>query len=118
METARSGATKRIAARSAILLSFIVAFEIAIMISPFAFFFYAVFNPFLQALNQSPMTRWLTAFFLPHMIAPPDGLLIVIRILGSVFFVGGTMLFLICAIQVYLGKLIKKGVATGGFYRI
>jgi hypothetical protein len=33
------GLGKRIAARGAIFLSFIVAFEIAIMISPFAFFF-------------------------------------------------------------------------------
>jgi protein-S-isoprenylcysteine O-methyltransferase Ste14 len=108
----------RAAASSAILLSFIVALEIVIMISPFAFFFYAVFNPFLLALNQSSMTRWLTAFFLPHMIAPPNTPLMVIRVLGSVFFVGGTLIFLICAIQVYLGKLLKKGVATGGLYGI
>jgi protein-S-isoprenylcysteine O-methyltransferase Ste14 len=107
----------RAAATGVIFLSFIVAFEILIMISPFAFFFYAIFNPFLLALNQSSMTRWLTAFFLPHMIVPPDEVLKVIRILGSVFFVGGALLFLICAGQVYLGKLLKRGVATGGFYR-
>ena len=107
----------RTAATGVIFLTFIVAFEILIMISPFAFFFYAIFNPFLLALNQSPMTRWLTAFFLPHMIVPPDEVLKVIRILGSVFFVGGALLFLICAGQVYLGKLLKRGVATGGFYR-
>jgi len=110
--------SSRAAATSAIFLSFIVALEIVIMISPFAFFFYAVFNPFLLALNQLPMTRWLTAFFLPHMIVPPDEVLRIIRILGSVFFVGGSLLFLLCAIQVYLGKLLKKGVATRGFYRI
>lgn len=108
----------RAVATSAIFLSFIVALEIVIMISPFAFFFYAVFNPFLLALNQSPMTRWLTAFFLPHMVVPPNEVLKVIRIFGSVFFVGGTLLFVVCAIQVYAGKLLKKGVATGGFYRI
>jgi protein-S-isoprenylcysteine O-methyltransferase Ste14 len=108
----------RAAATGVIFLSFIVALEIVIMISPFAFFFYAIFNPFLLALNQSPMTRWLTAFFLPHMIVPPDEILKVIRILGSVFFVGGALLFLVCAGQVYLGKLLKKGVASGGFYRI
>jgi protein-S-isoprenylcysteine O-methyltransferase Ste14 len=107
----------RAAATGVLFLSFIVALEIVIMISPFAFFFYALFNPFLLALNQSPMTRWLTAFFLPHMIVPPDETLKVIRILGSVFFVGGALLFLICAGQVYLGKLLKKGVATGAFYR-
>jgi protein-S-isoprenylcysteine O-methyltransferase Ste14 len=109
---------KRFAWMSAIFLSFIVAFEIAIMISPFAFFFYAVFNPFLLALNQSSMTRWLTAFFLPHMVVPPNGALTVLRILGSVFFVGGMLIFLVCATQVYAGKLLKKGVVTKGLYTL
>jgi Phospholipid methyltransferase len=111
----RSGG-KRIAAGSVIFLSFIVTLEIAIMISPFAFFFYAAFNPFLLALNQSSMTRWLTAFFLPHMVAPPNGALATIRILGSVFFVAGGLIFLVCVAQVYMGKLLKKGIATKGFY--
>jgi len=102
---------KRFAWIGAIFLSFVVAFEIAIMISPFAFFFYAVFNPFLLALNQSSLTRWLTAFFLPHMVVPPNEALTVIRILGSVFFVVGMLIFFACAGQVYLGKLLKKGVS-------
>jgi protein-S-isoprenylcysteine O-methyltransferase Ste14 len=109
---------KRFAARSIIFIYFIVALEIVIMISPFAFFFYAAFNPFLLALNQSWVTRWLTAFFLPHMVVPPDGALMVIRILGSVFFVGGMLVFFVCAGQVYLGKLLKKGVATKGLYTL
>ena len=113
-----SHAGKRFAAGSAIFLSFIVGLEIVIMISPFAFFFYAALNPFLLALNQTSMTRWLTAFFLPHMVVPPNGVLIVIRILGSVFFVVGMLIFFVCAVQVYLGKLLKKGVATKGFYTI
>lgn len=107
---------RRITANSAILLSFVVALEIVIMISPFALFFYAVFNPFLLALNQSPLTRWLTAFFLPHMIVPPNDVLKLIRILGSVFFIIGMVVFIVCAAQVYFGKLLKKGTATGGLY--
>jgi protein-S-isoprenylcysteine O-methyltransferase Ste14 len=106
----------RITADSAIVLSFIVALEIVIMISPFAGFFYAVFNPFLLVLNQSSLTRWLTAFFLPHMIVPPNEVLVVIRVLGSVLFVGGMLVFLVCAAQVYLGKLLRKGTATKGLY--
>jgi protein-S-isoprenylcysteine O-methyltransferase Ste14 len=112
------GLGKRIAARGAIFLSFIVAFEIAIMISPFAFFFYAVFNPFLLALNQSSLTRWLTAFFLPHMVVPPNGVLSIIRISGSVLFITGMLVFLVCACQVYLGKLLKWGVAAKGLYAV
>ena len=111
-----NGRIKRFATRSVILLYFIVALEIVIMISPFAFFFYAAFNPFLLALNQSWMTRWLTAFFLPHMVVPPNEALTIFRILGSVFFVVGMLIFLVCAIQVYMGKLLKSGVATKGLY--
>jgi protein-S-isoprenylcysteine O-methyltransferase Ste14 len=107
---------KRFAWISGIFLSFIVGLEIVIMISPFAFFFYAAFNPFLLALNQSSMTRWLTAFFLPHMVIPPNEALTVVRILGSVFFVAGMLIFLVCAVQVYAGKLLKRGVAIKGFY--
>jgi len=70
----------------------------------------------LLALNQSSMTRWLTAFFLPHMVVPPNETLAIVRILGSVFFVAGILIFLVCAVQVYMGKLLKKGVATKGFY--
>ena len=114
----RKGFTMHVTAKSAIALSFVVAFEIVIMISPFAAFFYAAFNPFLLALNQSSATRWLTAFFLPHMIVPPNELLTVIRITGSAFFLLGLGVFLICALQVYLGKLLKKGPAVQGLYRI
>ena len=96
---------RRFAAASGIFLSLIVGLEIVIMISPFAFFFYAAFNPFLLALNQWSMTRWLTAFFLPHMVVPPNGVLTVIRILGSVFFVAGMLIIFICAAQFYIGKL-------------
>jgi protein-S-isoprenylcysteine O-methyltransferase Ste14 len=119
MKTQDKSGNKRIrsiTANSAIVLSFIVAFEIVIMISPFAFFFYAVFNPFLLALNQSSITRWLTAFFLPHMVVPPNAILTDIRVAGSVFFVVGMLVFLFCAGQVYLGKLLKWGTATRGLY--
>jgi protein-S-isoprenylcysteine O-methyltransferase Ste14 len=101
-----------------IVLSFVVALEIVIMISPFALFFYSVFNPVLLALGATPATRWLTAFFLPHMVVPPDALLATLRVLGSVLFVAGLLSFLVCAAQVYGGKLVKRGVAERGLYAI
>ncbi len=106
------------AARGAILLAFVVAFEIVIMISPFALFFYAVFNPFLLALDHKAATRWLTAFFLPHLVVPPDPFLIAIRVAGSVLFVVGMLAFLLCAIQVYVGRLWRPGVAARGLYAV
>jgi protein-S-isoprenylcysteine O-methyltransferase Ste14 len=99
------------------MLFVIVAFEIMIMISPFAFFFYSVFNPVFNWLGQFPATRWLTAFFLPHMTLPPTLFLRTVRIAGSVFFVLGAAAFIICALQVYLGKLFKWGIADKGLYK-
>jgi len=101
---------------SAIVLYFIIALEFLIMISPFAGFFYAVFNPLLIAAGEYPATRWLSAFFLPHMVVPPDGFLKFIRVTGSVLLVGGMAVFLVCALQVYAHKLLKMGAALRGLY--
>jgi protein-S-isoprenylcysteine O-methyltransferase Ste14 len=108
---------KSIAAQGGIIVFFIMAFEVMIMISPFAFFFYSVFNPIFHWLEAYPMTRWLTHFFLPHMILPPTVPLKIIRISGSVLFVAGSITFIICALQVYLGKIFKRGIANQGIYR-
>ncbi len=101
---------------SAIVLYFIIGFEILIMISPFAGLFYSVFTPFLLQLEKYPATRWLNAFFLPHMVVPPDGFLKFIRVMGSVLFVAGIVVFLLCALQVYASKFLKKGAVLKGLY--
>ena len=100
-----------------ILLYFVIALEVLIMISPFAAFFYAAFNPFLLFLARWPATRWMAAFFLPHMVLPPGIFLKCVRVAGSVLFVGGTVVFLACAGQVYFNKLARRGPALGGLYR-
>jgi protein-S-isoprenylcysteine O-methyltransferase Ste14 len=102
--------------RGVIVLYFVIGLEILIMISPAAGFFYAAFNPFLLSLAQYSATRWLTAFFLPHMISPPDFLLKSVRVFGSLLFVVGAAVFVICAGQVYYNKFTRKGVALGGLY--
>ncbi len=82
----------RVVFSSAIVLYFIIAFEVLIMISPFAGFFYSVFNPFLLETAKYPATRWLSAFYLPHMVLPQDWFLQFVRVSGSVIFVLATLL--------------------------
>jgi uncharacterized membrane protein len=60
----------------------------------------------------------LTAFFLPHMTVPHDRFLVMLRILGSVLLIGGMTGFIVCAAQVYLGKIFSPGIATMGLYGI
>jgi protein-S-isoprenylcysteine O-methyltransferase Ste14 len=100
-----------------IILYFVIALEVLIMISPFAGFFYAAFNPLLLFLAQWPATRWLAAFFLPHMVVPPGLFLQAVRVAGSVLSVVGAVIFLVCAGQVYFHKFFRRGPALGGFYR-
>jgi len=106
----------KVSARISIVVFFIMAFEIMIMISPFAFFFYSVFNPIFHWLDKYRATSWLTTFFLPHMILPPTLFLKAVRVLGSVCFIAGSLTFIICALQVYLGKIFKWGIASRGLY--
>lgn len=103
---------------SAIMLYFIIGLEILIMISPFAGFFYSVFNPFLLEIAKYPATKWLSSFFLPHMVVPPDDFLKFIRITGSIFFVSGMAVFFTCALQVYINKFLRKGTVLKGLYSI
>ena len=116
METQNSK-TKRIAAYGSIAIFVIMALEVMIMISPFAFFFYSVFSPVFNFLGQHAATRWTTMFFLPHMILPPTAFLKTVRIAGSVLFVVGFLGFTFCALQVYLGKIFKWGIASKGLYK-
>ena len=108
--------TRRTLLWGTIVLYFIIAFEVLIMISPFAGFFYSIFNPVLLKIAAHPSTRWMSAFYLPHMVLPADFLLRAIRILGSMLFVIGMGLFFICAIQVYGAKFMKKGAVLTGLY--
>jgi protein-S-isoprenylcysteine O-methyltransferase Ste14 len=100
----------------AVLLYFVIALEVLVMISPFAAFFYAAFNPVLLFFARWPETRWLAAFFLPHMVLPPGLFLKIVRVKGSLLFVGGAAVFLICAGHVYSHKLLRRGPALGGLY--
>ncbi len=110
--------TRKTLLRSAVVLYFVIAFEVLIMISPFAGFFYSVFNPVLLKLAANSSTRWLSAFYLPHMILPQDWFLQFVRVMGSVLFVAGMLIFFICAGQIYTAKFTKKGAVLGGLYSV
>jgi protein-S-isoprenylcysteine O-methyltransferase Ste14 len=107
---------RRAVFNSAIALYFIIALEVLIMISPFAGLFYSVFNPFLIETAKYPATRWLSAFYMPHMVLSQDLFLQFVRVMGSVMLVLGAVIFLVCAVQIYTAKLMKKGAVLSGLY--
>jgi hypothetical protein len=49
------------------------------------------------------------------MVLPQDWLLQFVRVMGSVLFVLGLTIFIVCAIQIYT-KVPEKGTVLGGLY--
>ncbi len=97
----------------------LVAFEFFYMASPFAAYFYAAYAPGLRFLIDSPRTAWLSATFLPHVVVETSSTVLNLHnAIGSVLFLAGLVVFGIAAVQVYSAKLRRRGVVTGGLYRL
>lgn len=108
----------RLVPGAAFVFYLLIALEAVIMISPFAAYFYTIYAPLLTRLEASPWTAWLTAFFLPHITYTGDPLLTALAWLGPVLLSLGLAIFLVCAAQVYSAKLFRRGVVSGGLYRL
>ncbi|NIR99007.1 MAG: hypothetical protein GWO39_12945, partial [Gammaproteobacteria bacterium] len=95
---------------AAALIYLAAGLEVIIMITPFTVYFYSVYAPILRLLESSPLSAWLTAFFLPHISYTGDALLVGLMYLAPILFGVGLAIFFICAVQVYSAKLFRKGV--------
>jgi protein-S-isoprenylcysteine O-methyltransferase Ste14 len=96
----------------------LVMIEVIIMISPFAFYWYSLYAPTLQGLHRSRATAWMEAFFLPHSIITTSSVLEFNRwVLGAYALSLGIIGFLFCVVQIYGGKLLKKGPAVSWAYK-
>jgi len=94
----------------------LIGLEIAIMISPFAAYFYSVYAPVLNLLYSYSLTRWLADFFLPHMVFTDNLFLKIFGISSPFLFYPGIAIFLIGFVQIYGAKLLRKGVVKGALY--
>lgn len=89
------------------VLGFFVILEPIWMLLPFAGFLYgSVLH--IQTLNQNPNTAWLTHFVFPVLTG---------GLLGPIMVIVGFLLFCIGAAQIYIAKIRKSGLVTGGLYR-
>ena len=104
--------------RATALVYGLVMFEVVIMVSPFAFYFYAAYGPTLKWLNHSAATAWLTGFMLPHAVFTTSPFLEFLRWdLGRYFFGLGLLGFFVLAAQIYGSKLFRRKVVSSGVYR-
>jgi len=94
----------------------VTALEMIIMISPAAAYFYSVYTPLFHSLEQFQATAWLPQFFLPHLAHTQWPLFRWLSWLGAALTLIGLIGFLVCAVQLYYGKLIRKRLVSGGLY--
>lgn len=109
---------RRWLSRATALVYGLVMFEVLIMVSPFAFYFYAAYGPTLKWLNHSAATAWLTGFLLPHAVFTTSPVLEFLRWdLGRYFFGLGLLAFFVLAAQIYGSKLLGRKMVSSGVYR-
>ena len=107
-----------VARKSVIALGLLASFEVIIMITPFAGYFYSFFRPFLNMFSQWGATAWLDGFFLNHALVSSSPALEWQREIGRYLFVAGILGFLISFIEVYGRKILRRGVARFGLYAL
>jgi len=116
--TAAESAVRRWLSRMIAFVYGLVMFEVIIMISPFAFYFYTAYGPTLKWLNHSRATAWLTGFVLPHAVFTTSPFLEFLRWgLGRYAFGLGLLGFFLFAAQIYGSRLFHRKVVMSGAYR-
>ena len=108
---------KRILKWLAAALYGLVMIEVVIMISPFAFYWYSLYAPTLQGLHRWRATAWMEAFFLPHSVITTSPFLEFLRWeVGAYALSLGLLGALICGVQVYATRLLKRKAAVSWMY--
>jgi len=95
-----------------------ILFEMLYMATPFAAFFYGVYEIPLKFLNENAVTAWLIQTILPHFVETNSKFLHFMINAGWIMMAIGLIVFIIGFIQIYYSKFAKKGAVTGGIYNL
>jgi protein-S-isoprenylcysteine O-methyltransferase Ste14 len=119
MSNPEANPTEKGAFVAALVFYCLVAFEFFYMATPFAVYFYSVYGPGLDLIENFGASTWLLRFFMPHIARETSSVLINYHeYFGMALFLGGIAAFLAGAVQIYVNKIRKKGAeVTKGLYK-
>ena len=87
------------------------------MASPFSIYFYGVYGPGLDWLEESSLTSWTTRFFFPQLLeSNKPSVIVVFETSGMILFYTGSLGFALGAFQIYREKLIENNHYITIFY--
>ena len=78
------------------------------MASPFSIYFYGVYGPGLDWLEESSLTSWTTRFFFPQLLeSNKPSMIVVFETSGMILFDTGSLGFALGAFQIYRENCLK-----------
>ncbi|MBN8706920.1 MAG: isoprenylcysteine carboxylmethyltransferase family protein [Bacteroidetes bacterium] len=97
---------------------FLILFEMLYMATPFAVYFYSVYQFPLKFLNENALTAGLIQTVFPHFVETNSQIIHWTVDSGWILMVIGLCAFSVGFFQIYYAKFRKKGAVTGGIYSL
>jgi protein-S-isoprenylcysteine O-methyltransferase Ste14 len=112
-----SSIRKKITSSAVLILYVVIMLEGILMATPFALYLYSFYFPFLEVLQQSILTAWISSFFLRHVVVETNSTFL--EIIGRLWllFPIGLIGFFVFAFQVYWAKFRRKGMVSNFVYK-
>ncbi len=112
-----SSIRKKLTSSAILILYAVIMLEGLLMATPFALYLYSVYFPFLEILQQSILTAWISSFFFRHVVVETNS--IFLEIIGRLWllFPIGLIGFCLFAFQVYWVKFRRKGLVNNFVYK-
>jgi len=111
------GVGKKITSKALLILYALIMLEGLLMATPFALYLYSFYFPFLEILQKSILTAWISSFFLRHVVVETNSTFL--QTIGRLWllFPIGLIGFFVFAFQIYWAKFRRKGMVDNFVYK-
>jgi protein-S-isoprenylcysteine O-methyltransferase Ste14 len=116
IKTKLSSLRKKLTSGAILIVYVLIMLEGILMATPFALYLYSFYFPFLEVLQQSILTAWISSFFFRHVVVETNSTFL--EIIGRLWFLFpiGLIGFFVFAFQVYWAKFRRKGMVNSFAY--
>jgi protein-S-isoprenylcysteine O-methyltransferase Ste14 len=108
---------KKITSGAIFVLYALIMLEGILMAAPFALYLYSFYFPFLEGVQRSILTAWISSFFFRHVVVETNSTFLELVGWLRILFPIGLIGFFVFAFQVYWAKFRRKGMVNSLVYR-
>ncbi len=108
---------KKLTSGAVYVIYALIMLEGILMATPFALYLYSFYFPFLEVVQQSILTAWISSFFFRHVVVETNSTFLEIIGWIRLLFPIGLIGFFVFVSQVYWAKFRRKGMVNNFVYR-